>query len=820
MKVLYVEDDPLDADLLWRRLHRSVPHITLETAPSLRDALDRLSAQNASSYDLVLTDLRLPDGDGLELVNYIRDRSLPLAVVVITGMGDESTVVAALKAGADDYIVKRDNYADRLPVTLENALRRYHAEAARRSRPIKVLYAERNSEDVDLTRHHFVRFAPHIQLDAVFTGPEALERFRQGVGQSKYDVVMLDYHLPGLNALELIKELREMRAVEVPVVLVTGQGREEVALQAIRLGAVSYVAKVPGYLYKLPGELENAHIRAKLFREQEARAESEERLARTESFSLMMATYVGLDGRWLKVPPTLCRFLGYSEQELLAGCFKDVTHPDDFEADWAQCQRLVRGESNSFDLEKRLLRKDGSIVWVYENCSVVLDKNGRPIQFLVYIRDISERKRAEEELRESEARFRNMADTAAVMIWVTDKAGSSTYLSRQWYELTGQTRETGLGFGWLEAVHPEDRAQVKNNFSNGEEKREAFRQDYRLRSQDGEYRWVIDSVRPRPSESGELLGYIGTIIDITERKRAEEALQAALEDVRQLKERLQAENVYLQEEISGLHRLDESFGSSKVIARVLQQAEQVARTDTTVLIWGETGTGKELLARAIHARSKRSNRPLIKVDCTALPASLIESELFGHEKGAFTGAAARRVGRFELADEASIFLDELGELPLELQVKLLRVLQEGEFSRLGSSQTIRVNVRVITATNRDLQRAVQERKFREDLYYRLNVYPINLPPLRERKQDIPELATRFLTEAGHRLGRSFDVIPQDVVDALQSYEWPGNVRELRNVIERSAIFSAGATLRLPQGWRPAPSPQAEAERARLASSAA
>jgi transcriptional regulator with GAF, ATPase, and Fis domain len=229
----------------------------------------------------------------------------------------------------------------------------------------------------------------------------------------------------------------------------------------------------------------------------------------------------------------------------------------------------------------------------------------------------------------------------------------------------------------------------------------------------------------------------------------------------------------------------------------------VASTDTTVLILGETGTGKELLARAIHARSKRSDRPLLKVNCAALPGSLIESELFGHEKGAFTGAATKRVGRFELADGATIFLDEIGDLPLELQVKLLRVLQEGEFERLGSSKTIKVDVRVITATNRDLRRAMAERKFREDLYYRLNVYPISLPPLRERKEDIAPLAADFLAEAGRRLGRPFDSIPQQVLEQLQNYRWPGNVRELQNVIERAALVSPGRSLRLPEGWAPA-----------------
>jgi transcriptional regulator with GAF, ATPase, and Fis domain len=222
--------------------------------------------------------------------------------------------------------------------------------------------------------------------------------------------------------------------------------------------------------------------------------------------------------------------------------------------------------------------------------------------------------------------------------------------------------------------------------------------------------------------------------------------------------------------------------------------------DTTVLILGETGTGKELLARAIHARSQRGQRPLVKLNCAALPASLIESELFGHERGAFTGAAVKRVGRFELADGATIFLDEIGELPLELQVKLLRVLQEGEFERLGSSKTIKVNVRVIAATNRNLQRAMQEGKFREDLYYRLNVYPIRLPPLRERIEDVGLLAMEFLSECSQRLGRSFDALPQQVIEQLKSYHWPGNVRELQNLVERAAVISTGPSFRLPEQW--------------------
>jgi transcriptional regulator with GAF, ATPase, and Fis domain len=355
---------------------------------------------------------------------------------------------------------------------------------------------------------------------------------------------------------------------------------------------------------------------------------------------------------------------------------------------------------------------------------------------------------------------------------------------------------------WAERVHPEDLDNVQARIEKAAEEKTGFQCEYRIVRPDGIVRWVESRGRP-VFEEGEHAGkVVGIFADITERKEAEEARKTALEELRQLKERTDAENLYLREEVSREYRFGEIIGRSEAMLSLLKQAEQVAPTDTTVLILGETGTGKELLARAIHARSKRSDRPLLKVNCAALPASLIESELFGHEKGAFTGAATKRVGRFELADGATIFLDEIGELPLELQAKLLRVLQEGEFERLGSSKTIKTDVRLIAATNRDLRRAIEERKFREDLYYRLNVYPITLPPLRARKEDIASLALDFLTESSRRLGKSLSGLPQRVLDALQQYDWPGNVRELQNVIERAALVSTGRVLRLPERWAP------------------
>ncbi|NIJ52278.1 sigma-54-dependent transcriptional regulator [Dyadobacter arcticus] len=313
----------------------------------------------------------------------------------------------------------------------------------------------------------------------------------------------------------------------------------------------------------------------------------------------------------------------------------------------------------------------------------------------------------------------------------------------------------------------------------------------------------------KPFEIHEVLSRIGTHLALaTLRQKLEQLvterttdLNKALVEVEGLKDQLQAENLYLKEEIKQSKNPDDIISQSKIFEKVLNKIRQVAPTNSTVLINGESGTGKELLARAVHNLSNRKNLPLIKLNCAALPASLIESELFGHEKGAFTGATAQKNGRFELADGGTLFLDEIGEMPIELQPKLLRVLQEGEFERVGSTKTLKVNVRIIAATNRDLEKEITEGRFREDLYYRLNVFPVLSIPLRERKEDIPLLVKHFCQKHGVDQGKVIDQVPQKVIDALVAYHWPGNIRELENVVERSIIMSPGRTLTL-DDWSP------------------
>jgi PAS domain S-box-containing protein len=284
--------------------------------------------------------------------------------------------------------------------------------------------------------------------------------------------------------------------------------------------------------------------------------------------------------------------------------------------------------------------------------------------------------------------------------------------------------------------------------------------------------------------------------EIAERKKAEHSLLGTYAEIKQLKDRLQAENIYLQQEVAQQYNFGEIIGQSNVLSRVFSQVEQVAPMNATVLLLGETGTGKGVVARAIHSSSTRKNRPLITVNCTTLPATLVESELFGRERGAFTGSDARQIGRFELADGGTIFLDEIGEMPLELQSKLLRVIQDGEFERLGSPKTIKTDVRIIAATNRDLGEEIKNGKFREDLFYRLNVFPITMPTLRQRKDDIPLLVSYFVAKFNKKIGKKIETVSKETMNALQQYHWPGNVRELESVIERAVIISQGIALQV------------------------
>ena len=338
----------------------------------------------------------------------------------------------------------------------------------------------------------------------------------------------------------------------------------------------------------------------------------------------------------------------------------------------------------------------------------------------------------------------------------------------------------------MTALHPDDWERATGHFDRSVSSGAGFELELRLRKGDGSYRWFLARCNPVRDDKGQVMRWYVACTDIDDRKRAEQ--------------KLQQENVALREEIDKASMFEEIVGTSRPLKAVLSRIAKVAPTDSTVLITGETGTGKELIARAVHKRSQRSGRPFVSVNCAALPPTLVSSELFGHEKGAFTGATQRRLGRFEMADGGTIFLDEVGELLPDTQAALLRVLQEREFERVGGGQPIQVDVRVIAATNRDLNAAVANGTFRQDLLYRLNVFPIEMPPLRERKDDILMLVEYFVQRYANRAGKNIRSIDQKTLDLLQSYDWPGNIRELQNVIERSIILSSADVFSVDELW--------------------
>lgn len=405
------------------------------------------------------------------------------------------------------------------------------------------------------------------------------------------------------------------------------------------------------------------------------------------------------------------------------------------------------------------------------------------------------RKQAEKKLIESEERLTLAADSAEAGLWELDYKTDLFWATDQARRIFGYDPEEKISMIRFEkSVHPDDQVRVREALARSFEHGGKLDVEYRILVSPTQHKWICSRGRPYFEDDGTPDRLLGVSLDISERKQFEEQQREYLQAIEQLKQQIEQENYYLREDLKKIGGFEHIVGQSKSFKATLLSARQVATTSATVLLTGETGTGKGVVAQAIHQMSERCNLPFVTVNCAALPENLMESELFGREKGAFTGAHARRAGRFEVAHRGTIFLDEIGELPLEMQAKLLRVLQDGEFERLGSSTTTSVEVRVIAATGRDLLEDVKNGRFRQDLFYRLNVFPIALPPLRDRKEDIPLLAQHFVEKYSRKIGKKIDRIAKRSLDALINYGWPGNVRELEHLVERSMIISPGHTL--------------------------
>jgi formate hydrogenlyase transcriptional activator len=566
---------------------------------------------------------------------------------------------------------------------------------------------------------------------------------------------------------------------------------------------------------------------------EEALLKSEERWRRVFENSAIGVALSTTQGRFMAGNLAYQRMLGYTEEELCQLSFLEITHEDDRARNAVLIAELLEGSRQQFQIEKRYRRKDGQLIWVSNNVSLVPGTESHPQFLMAIVEDISERKRLQGHLELERDRLRLLLD-------LTKNVLSHLDLLRLCRAMAVSIRRV---------MHCDFAALALPDFENDRLRLYAFDSlEGRTIFPEGMTLPIIGTPaglafrtgQPQVFDAAGLAQFdekinpglaaglkSGCFIPLVNRERvlgtmdlcrytdspftsddvdflSEVAGQVAIavgnaleyDEVSKSRERLAEENLYLEHQLRTEHNFGEIVGKSPALKSVLKQIEIVATTDATVLIHGETGTGKELVARAIHNHSNRASATFVKVNCAAIPLGLLESEWFGHEKGAFTGAIGRKIGRFELADKGTLFLDEIGEIPLELQPKLLRVLQEQEFERLGSTRTIKTDARLVAATNRDLGRMIEERKFRDDLYYRLNIFPITVPPLRERTQDIPLLVSHFVDKYAVKMNKRIDEISGETMEALTRYHWPGNVRELQNVIERAVVLTQDTVLRV------------------------
>lgn len=807
IKILVVEDDP-DLLALTSEVLSSAGYAVVEVATG-KDALE---AVKQARPGIVLLDVVLPDMSGLEVCKQIKaDPGLRnILVVLLSGVSTSSEAkTMGLDLGADGYIVK--------PIPNKELLARVHSF-------VRIKEAE------DILRASEKRYRSYIEVTGQLAWTtnadgqvvEDLPAWRRFTGQTKEEMKSAGWAsalhpddveqtvqvwkkaVATKTAYEVEYRIRRYDGVyrhflarAVPLATEDGSVREWVGT-CIDITERKLAEEA---LKEARDELERRVVErtAELSRTNEQLKQEIERRRRTEeALQLERNKLEGIlrlmnDGVCIVnqnctieyVNPVLERQFGSATGRTCHEYF----HGSQEVCSWCNNEEVFSGKTVQWEWSSP---KTERTYEVYETPIVNADGT---ISKLGMVHDITGRKQADQALRESEERYRTLIETMNDGLGVYDEGGVWTYANEKFCRMLGHPCDEIVGRPgamWLD----EGNRKIFDELLASQ--RDGGQEPYELAwvRKDGVAVHTYVSPKPVIDVHGRFKGSFAVYTDITERKQTEDSLRTALSEIKALKDRLEAENIYFRQEMTMKHQFGHIVGQSNALKYVLYRAEQVAPVNTTVLVLGETGTGKELIAAAIHQMSLRKDRPLVIVNCAALPANLIESELFGREKGAFTGADVRRVGRFEIANGSTLCLDEIGELPLEVQGKLLRVIQHGEFQRLGSPYTVKVDVRLVATTNRNLEEEVRKGRFRKDLYYRLNVFPITVPPLRQRKEDIPMLVQTFVERFSRKLGKRITSIPKETMQVLQEYEWPGNIRELENVIERAVILCQGPVFQM------------------------